>query len=483
MDYKYKSVDEPLTHPMSYTQHQSSTLTYFTQQAMRAGYVAPHFENKLGHIPHQPANMHEAIRREMEKERIREEIIAEEMARRRMLEFEVRRELMMERQLTKLSAEGFSPFSSSVMSFSPTLPHLKQQSDVRSIEERIARSLEDRMGRGISVSGLGARNEIGGLGIVPFEERISEIPFHQRSVEPKMSALKPVSYSADPVISELQPSSEPSKEKHKIILLAKPNTSLSGAKRKAVTPQVEVASKTPSCSVLKKNGKEDWSCALCQVSATSERGLNDHLQGKKHKSKEAGLRAQRNGKNYNIGLCPKKPKTINLLEANENLNMEQVVKPKAEMVPDNKSGEGSSLVISEKENAKDDGLKKSANAAPKKPKTSKKKKYKFWCATCKIGALSEVSMEAHRIGKKHMARLQELNGSSVATSAAKVESTQTVNEAVKDVEEATTKVESTRTVIEAIKDVEETEVMDDVGATVDNINPEEQEEVFTTDDI
>ncbi|XP_060171762.1 uncharacterized protein LOC132602950 isoform X2 [Lycium barbarum] len=481
MDYKYKSVDEPVTqHPMSYTQHQSSTLTYFTQQAMRAGYVAPHFENKLGHIQHQPANMHEAIRREVEKERIREEIIAEEIARRRMLEFEVRRELMMERQLTKLSAEGFS---SSVMSFSPTLPLLKQQSDVRSIEERIARSLEDRMGRGISVSGFGARNEIGRSNIVPFEERISEIPFHQRSVEPKMSALKPVSYSAEPVISELQPSLEPSKETDKIILLAKPNTSLSGAKRKAVTPPGEVASKTPSCSVPKKNCKEDWSCALCQVSATSERGLNDHLQGKKHKSKEAGLRAQRNGKNYNIGLCPKKPKTINLLEANENLNMEQVVKPKFELVPDNKSGEGSSLVISDKENAKDDGLKKSANAAQKKAKTSKKKKYKFWCATCKIGALSEVSMEAHRTGKKHMARLQELNGSSVATSAAKVDSTQTVNEAVKDVEEATAKVDSTQTVNEAIKDVEETEVMDDVGATVDNINPEEHEEVFTTDDI
>ncbi|KAK4337688.1 hypothetical protein RND71_042175 [Anisodus tanguticus] len=461
MDYKYKrSVNEQQQQPppMSYTQHQrqSSTLTYFTQQAIRvsAGYAAPHFENSLDHIQHQPAIMHETIRRVIEKERIREEIIAEEIARRRMLEFEVRRELMMERQLAKHSGEGFSPFSSPIMSFSPTLPFLKQQSDVRSVEERIASSLEDRMGRGISVSGLGARNEIGRLDIVPFEERISEIPFHQRSVQPKISALKPVSYSAEPVISELQPSLEPSKEKDKIIFLAKPNTSLSGAKRKAITPPVEVTSNPPSAS--KKNSKEDWSCALCQVSATSERGLNDHLQGKKHKSKEAALRAQRNGKNYSIGLFPKKPKTINLLEADDNLNMEQLVKPKVGLLPDSKSGMGSSLVTSEKEHAKDNA----ASPAQKKPK-NKKKKFNFWCATCKIGALSEKSMEAHRIGKKHMARLQELNGSSIATSATKIESTQTVNE--------------------ALEDVGETEVVGDVDATVDRINPEEQE-VFTNGD-
>lgn len=232
MDYKYKSVGEQpslspppqsmmvMGHahpPMSYPQQQS--LTYFSQQAIRAGYVAPHFENKLGHIQHQPANMREAIQREIEKERIKEEIIAEEIARRNMLELEVRRELMMERQLAKQSGAGLSPFSSPVMSFSPTLPLLKQQSVVRSADERIARSLDDRMESGISVSRLGARNETGRLEIVPFEERISEIPFQQRSVEPKISALEPVSHSLMPMISELQSPLVPSKEKDKIILL------------------------------------------------------------------------------------------------------------------------------------------------------------------------------------------------------------------------------------------------------------------------
>uniref|UniRef100_A0A3Q7H6F7 Uncharacterized protein n=1 Tax=Solanum lycopersicum TaxID=4081 RepID=A0A3Q7H6F7_SOLLC len=99
--YKYKAADEG----------------YFTQQAIRAGYIA-----SPDHSQHQPADMREAIVREIEKERVREKIIAEEIARRRMVESEVRRELVMERQLAKQSGEGLSPCSSS-----SSLPFLKQQ--------------------------------------------------------------------------------------------------------------------------------------------------------------------------------------------------------------------------------------------------------------------------------------------------------------------------------------------------------------------
>ncbi|KAL6334663.1 hypothetical protein AAG906_019527 [Vitis piasezkii] len=41
------------------------------------------------------------------------------------------------------------------------------------------------------------------------------------------------------------------------------------------------------------NKKSEWSCALCQVSTTSEQSLNDHLQGKKHKSKASKLKAKK----------------------------------------------------------------------------------------------------------------------------------------------------------------------------------------------
>lgn len=86
--------------------------------------------------------MREAIVREIEKERIREKIIAEEIARRRMVESEVRRELVMERQLAKQSGEGLSPCSSS----SSSLPFLKQQSDVTSLEEKNCIFTDEKIG-------------------------------------------------------------------------------------------------------------------------------------------------------------------------------------------------------------------------------------------------------------------------------------------------------------------------------------------------
>ncbi|CAL5199442.1 unnamed protein product [Lathyrus oleraceus] len=78
--------------------------------------------------------------------------------------------------------------------------------------------------------------------------------------------------------TEINPSSEIS-HKDKVIVLARPDPELYNAKRKAAT--------LPSAFGLKKKQKEEWSCALCEIKATSESGLNAHLNGKKHKIKEA----------------------------------------------------------------------------------------------------------------------------------------------------------------------------------------------------
>ncbi|KAJ6362125.1 hypothetical protein OIU78_002515 [Salix suchowensis] len=82
----------------------------------------------------------------------------------------------------------------------------------------------------------------------------------------------------------------------------KPDPNLCGAKRKAVTPSTGVG-ELPFAGI-KKKPKEEWSCALCQVSATSERGLSEHLQGRRHKAKEAELRAQKMPKNPNKASIP-----------------------------------------------------------------------------------------------------------------------------------------------------------------------------------
>lgn len=66
---------------------------------------------------------------------------------------------------------------------------------------------------------------------------------------------------------------------------ARPDPELYNAKRKAAT--LTVSETKPSALDLKKKQKEKWSCALCEIKATSESGLNAHLNGKKHKIKEA----------------------------------------------------------------------------------------------------------------------------------------------------------------------------------------------------
>lgn len=89
------------------------------------------------------------------------------------------------------------------------------------------------------------------------------------------------------------------------LLQAMPGQNLSGVKRKAGTLLEAGASELHSVD-LKKKPKEEWSCSICQVSASSEFSLNQHFQGKKHKAKEAmGQRAGGTGKNYAIGLFPK----------------------------------------------------------------------------------------------------------------------------------------------------------------------------------
>ncbi|KAF2317011.1 hypothetical protein GH714_010518 [Hevea brasiliensis] len=74
-----------------------------------------------------------------------------------------------------------------------------------------------------------------------------------------------------------------------ILLQAKPNSNLCGAKRKAATPPEQGAVGLPDAG-LKKIPKEEWNCALCNVSATSEEigaysavVMEAHEKGKKHK--------------------------------------------------------------------------------------------------------------------------------------------------------------------------------------------------------
>lgn len=85
------------------------------------------------------------LQREIEKERIREEIIAAEITRQRVLEAEVRREMMMEREMaTRLGAAGrggggLAFHERLTMRLDPGLPlAFMNQFDYRRLEERLA---------------------------------------------------------------------------------------------------------------------------------------------------------------------------------------------------------------------------------------------------------------------------------------------------------------------------------------------------------
>ncbi|KAL6558148.1 hypothetical protein OROMI_018498 [Orobanche minor] len=111
---------------------QSADYSYFTEQAIRAGYIQPEELGKIWHEqeqhsgdyvrllnlhphacsfppPHSHA-MHEVIQREIEKERIREEVIMSEILRRRA---EARREMMMEREMASRRDGNDFPYGSS----------------------------------------------------------------------------------------------------------------------------------------------------------------------------------------------------------------------------------------------------------------------------------------------------------------------------------------------------------------------------------
>ncbi|XP_049342924.1 uncharacterized protein LOC125807252 [Solanum verrucosum] len=215
-----------------------------------------------------------------------------------------------------------------------------------------------------------------------FEEMISEVPFWYRAGESKFSTLN---RSPKVEISEEQPPGFSG------ILLVCLETVSSEAKWKAIILIEEVAGKPSlsSTSAPVKNVTE-WNCELCQVCTTSQDGLNDHLQGKKHKRKVAALREHKDDKNCSIGLLPKKPKLMQPMECPcDDLISGKKLEEESSATNDN---DPPSLLTDD--SANDLGK----NAADEKQDN---REFTFWCDICQIGTFSEIVMESHKIGKKH----------------------------------------------------------------------------------
>mgnify|MGYP003702618905 CR=1 FL=1 len=84
-----------------------------------------------------------------------------------------------------------------------------------------------------------------------------------------------------------------------ILLQVKPtNSSVAGIKRKFEASVAECGDGTPSVNVGKEIQKE-WSSALCHVTVTCERLLQEPLKGRKHKANERALRESNTKVNNN----------------------------------------------------------------------------------------------------------------------------------------------------------------------------------------
>ncbi|GJY69612.1 zinc finger, U1-type containing protein [Tanacetum coccineum] len=309
--------------------------------------------------------MREELVREVEKERIRAQIIAEELGRRRVLEEEVRNELRMERDMMAMSSNGGFPSQFMPVSLPPSHvnrlePRFLHQQPV-GLEERIIMSIADKHGHGV-------------------HRGVSVSPFQQFGESPNITGIhKP------------QPKDT---EKEVIVLTKCSGESLCGMKRKSVTPVAEGSSE-PRADISKKKVKKEWSCAICQVSATSERALNDHLQGKKHHLKEAALIAEKTGANIGLGVAPKKPiaKPVKLSLTTVDVSSSEKTKSEAKKILVNETPETIRTPITpESSDTKAEAIKKE----------NKSNNFKFWCEMCQIGAHSVDVMNNHKKGKKHL---------------------------------------------------------------------------------
>ncbi|KAI3834107.1 hypothetical protein MKW92_036556 [Papaver armeniacum] len=427
MDFRFRPENRNASSPYFFPPN-SHNNNYFTEQAMRAGY----FNNSIVRTDFfgNSDPVREAIQREIEKERIREEIIAAELIRKRALEAEVRREMAMEREL------GF-PLLSNSLHFQHNNHNLNNQ-----VIDTSSR-LQDRFS-------ISLRPEVGSFDRLPFQR-------HPEAV--KITELKP----AIPSITGI---------KRKITAIGVNGFALGSSKKK---PQKE------------------WSCALCKVSATSEKGLDAHLQGRKHKAKELGLMRAKGAisleiegsgvsknshepdlanassssilgqegkmvpaKKMNDIESVQKDEAANEHKQNDQLQGEKDEDDEAELnmkgvenkdiessiiFPEKPEGSninsrcnliggkmhiGSSITLPEKpEGSKVDSrcnpvggkmpakaMKSENNGEATLQKNQNledvKKKFKFWCEHCQIGCRNAVNMADHENGKKHMAHIQTL---------------------------------------------------------------------------
>ncbi|KAG6427790.1 hypothetical protein SASPL_112037 [Salvia splendens] len=323
----------------------------------------------------QSHDLHGVIQREIEEERIRHEITVYKILTRRALEAEVRRDLVMVETFLKRGGRDGFPFESPLQ-MGLDLPVSLPLAEERFLDETSMLLTQRHMLNDMCEGG-----------------RSASLPFQRASIDERMgrdsmakeSEVKCVpegSNKRNEIILEIR-TSEGKDMEIKVetgLLDAKPVENITGAKR--VNPGSGASAQSDANLKKQKRVNDDWSCTLCQVTATSEHTLNEHLKGKKHKTKEAASKANKSM----IGLCTKNAAKPIQSSGTSNQVIEVKLTPKPWLSFGKPSSETDGpLPLQGKPNPENLNKKESVVTPQGKQKGEHKKEaYKFWCDMCQV---------------------------------------------------------------------------------------------------
>ncbi|XP_039044856.1 uncharacterized protein LOC120184461 isoform X1 [Hibiscus syriacus] len=148
----------------------------------------------------------------------------------------------------------------------------------------------------------------------------------------------------------------------------------------------------PEIPLDKLQVQQEWTCAMCQVTTTSETTLNYHLQGRRHRDTLEELMKAKN----------QLPKGKVSYARNSHLQ------ESASSVACNTSNTRKSNVVKDKPKKLSVPNNLSRNQEVKSQKKVGKKP-QFRCTICNIYCSGSEDLNNHLWGKKHLARIQELN--------------------------------------------------------------------------
>ncbi|OIV93138.1 hypothetical protein TanjilG_20800 [Lupinus angustifolius] len=175
-------------------------------------------------------------------------------------------------------------------------------------------------------------------------------------------------------------------------------------------------------SSTNKEVQKEWTCAICQVTTTSENNLNSHLHGRKHKDACEALKAKiklaphklkfvEEFKQINISHADVEPENIQILRAKEHAQtsreteksiLSDGVKLRSTSTQENKRTHVSVLAPANKNHKKVQALSKN----PGKPVLVIPPKLR--CEVCNVSCTSKGDLESHLTGRRHLAQAEKL---------------------------------------------------------------------------